>query len=167
MSSGGKSNKQRIHTITWEDPKISARDAASISGLDYLRSIKDGRIKPPPIAMLIGYRIQEVDEGSAIFELEPAEYDYNPFATVHGGVASTLLDTAMTAAVLSTLPVGLNCSTVEFKVNFIRPINSKTGRVRCKAEMIHMGSRIATAEGRVIDNKDKLYAHAVSTFMVF
>lgn len=167
MSLDEKTNKQRVHTITWEDPKISARDATSISGLDYLRSIKDGKIKPPPIAMLVGYRIQEVEKGSAIFELEHAEYHYNPFATVHGGIASTLLDTATTAAVLSTLSIGLSCSTIEFKVNFIRPITSKTGVVRCRAKTIHIGSRVATAEGKITDNKGKLYAHAVSTLMVF
>jgi uncharacterized protein (TIGR00369 family) len=162
-----KMNKQRVHTITWEDPKISARDATSISGLDYLCSIRDGKIKPPPIAMLVGYRIREVEKGSTLFELEPAEYHYNPFATVHGGIASTLLDTAMTSAVLSTLSVGLSCSTVEVKVNFIRPITNKTGIVRCKAKIIHAGNRIATAEGRIIDNNEQLYAHGVSTLMIF
>jgi uncharacterized protein (TIGR00369 family) len=162
-----KMNKQRVHTINWEDPKISVRDATSISGIDYLRSIRDGKTKPPPIAMLVGYRIREVGKGSAVFELEPAEYHYNPFATVHGGIASTLLDSAMTAAILSTLSVGLSCATVEFKVNFIRPITSKTGIVQCKAKMIHVGNRIATAEGRIIDNNEQLYAHAVSTLMIF
>ncbi|UCF84899.1 MAG: PaaI family thioesterase, partial [Desulfobacteraceae bacterium] len=73
----------------------------------------------------------------------------------------------MTSAVLSTLSVGLSCSTVEFKVNFIRPITSKTGIVRCKAKTVHAGNRIATAEGKIIDNKDKLYAHGVSTLMIF
>ena len=117
--------------------------------------------------MLVGYRIREVEKGSTLFELEPAEYHYNPFATVHGGIASTLLDTAMTSAVLSTLSVGLSCSTVEVKVNFIRPITNKTGIVRCKAKIIHAGNRIATAEGKIIDNKDRLYAHGVSTLMIF
>ena len=142
-----KMNKQRVHTINWEDPKKSVRDATSISEIDYLGSIRDGKTEPPPIAMLVGYRIREVDKGTAIFELEPAEYHYNPFATVHEGIASTLLDTAMTSAVLSTLSVGLSCSTVEFKVNFIRPITSKTGIVQCKAKIIHAGNQIATAEG--------------------
>jgi uncharacterized protein (TIGR00369 family) len=160
-------NKQRVHTVSWENPKKSMRDATSMSGLDYLRSIRDGKTKPPPIAMLVGYRIREVDRGSALFELEPAEYHYNPFATVHGGIASTLLDSAMTAAILSTLSVGLSCATVEFKVNFIRPITGKTGKIQCKAKMIHVGNRIATAEGKIIDNRKQLYAHAVSTLMIF
>ena len=99
--------------------------------------LKDGKIKPPPMAMLVGYRISEIDPGRAVFKLEPSEYHYNPFATVHGGIACTLLDTTMTASVLSTLSVGFSCSTLEIKVNFIRPITSKTGIVSCEAKIIH------------------------------
>jgi uncharacterized protein (TIGR00369 family) len=167
MSSDEIGNRQRIRTIVWEDPRISARDAQSISGLDYLRAIKKGEISPPPVAQLLGYNISEIDTGLAVFELEPAEYHYNPFGTVHGGIASTLLDTTMTAAVLSTLPPGVYCSTIEIKVNFILPIVSRTGTVLCRAKTIHVGNRIATAEGKVVDRKEKLYAHAVSTFMIF
>jgi len=157
----------RTRTVTWEDPKVSARDASAISGLDYLEAIRQGKIKPPPAAVLIGYRLVKIDVGLTVFELEPAEYHYNPFASVHGGVASTLLDSAMASAVLSTLPIGLNCSTLEIKVNFVRPITSRTGILRCEAKTIHVGSRIATAEGRVIDRQNKLYAHGVTTCVIF
>ncbi len=165
---GNKNNTiGRVHTLTWEDPKISARDAGSISGIDYLRAIKNGQIESPPVAKLVGYRIAEVENGRAVFTLTPAEYHYNPFATVHGGIASTILDTTMTAAVLSTLPVGLGCSTLEIKVNFIRPITKKTGEMRCEAKIIHVGKRIATAAGKLMDGNKKLYAHAVGTCLVF
>ena len=167
MSKQSKEVNQRIHTITWEDPKISSRDATSISGLDYLRAIRMGKIPPPPIANLVGYGITEVERGSAAFELTPAEYHYNPFMTIHGGIASTLLDTTLTAAVLSMLPTGSGCSTLEIKVNFIRPIITETGRITCHARAIHVGKKIATAEGRIIDNQDNLYAHAISTCMIF
>jgi uncharacterized protein (TIGR00369 family) len=148
--SESKDESCRVRTVTWEDPKVSARDATSISGFNYLFSIKEGKIKPPPVAALLGYSLSEVEIGRAVFELEPAEYHYNPLASVHGGVASTLLDSAMTAAIISTLPIGITCSTIEMKVNFIRPITSKTGRVRCEGKMIHVGSRTGTAEGRLI-----------------
>ncbi len=157
----------RKKTITWEDPKNSTRDAASISGLDYLKSIKKGIINPPPVAMLVGYKISEVDNGYAVFELNPEEYHYNPFSTVHGGILSTLLDTTMTASVLSTLQKGISCSTVEIKVNFIRPVTSKTIVLRCEARPIHIGKRLATVEGRLKGNNGKLYAHGVSTCSIF
>jgi uncharacterized protein (TIGR00369 family) len=164
--SESKSESSRIRTVTWEDPNISARDAMSISGFDYLCSIKEGRIKPPPVAVLLGYRLSEVGIGRTVFELEPAEYHYNPMASVHGGIATTLLDSAMTSAIMSTLPIGLTCSTLEMKVNFIRPITSTTGLVRCEGKIIHIGKRTGTAEGKLIGNQGKLYAHAVNTCMI-
>ena len=79
--------KEKTKTISWGDPKINKRDAAaSISGLDYLKAIKQNKIGPPPVAHLVGYKIVDVENGYAAFELAPAEYHYNPFETVHGGV---------------------------------------------------------------------------------
>ena len=158
---------KRKRTILWNDPKAGARDATLISGLDYLKAIQDGRINPPPVAMLIGYKLSEVDSGYAVFELDPDEYHYNPFATVHGGILSTLLDTTMTASVLSTLPKGFSCTTVEIKVNFIKPVTAQTEVLRCEAKPIHIGSRLATVEGRLKDKNGKLYAHGTSTCSIF
>ena len=143
---------ERTKTISWGDPETNKRDAAaSISGLDYLKAIKEGKISPPPVANLVGYQIFEVDDGYAAFELTPAEYHYNPFATVHGGILSILLDTTMTAVVLSTLPKGFSCTTIEVKVNFIKPVSAETGILRCEARPIHIGKKIATVEGRLKD----------------
>lgn len=159
---------ERERTIFWEDPDTNKREAvASASGLDYLTAIKDGKISPPPIARLVGYRISEVNYGRAIFELDPAEYHYNPFATVHGGVLSTLLDTTMAASVLSRLPEGFSCTTIELKVNFVRPVTVDTGTIKCMAEPIHFGKRLATVEGRLKDKNGVLYAHGTSTCSIF
>ena len=121
---------ERRRIVSWENPDESRRNPALTTGLDYLRSIKDGRVAPPPVANLLGYRIVDVDQGRAVFELEPAEYHYNPFSTVHGGITSTLLDTSMTAAVLSTLKENFACATIEIKVNFIRPISGRTDLIQ-------------------------------------
>jgi uncharacterized protein (TIGR00369 family) len=153
----------RVRTVTWEDPQVSRRDAGAMSGLDYLAAIRDGRIPQPPAARLLGYRLAELERGRAVFELEPAECHYNPFATVHGGITATLLDSAMTAAVLSTLRIGLACSTLEVKVNFVRAIAAGVGVVRAEGKVLHLGSSVATAEGRLVDANGKLYAHAVTT----
>jgi uncharacterized protein (TIGR00369 family) len=157
---------ERTRTIQWEDPRISSRDTKHISGLDYLCAIRDGSIAPPPAARLVGYRIVSVDTGRVISELKPFEYHYNPFSTVHGGLLSTLLDTAMTAAVMTLLPAGKACSTLEFKVNFIRPVSSRTGTIRAKANILHAGKQVATAKGCVLDSDEKLYAHATSTCLI-
>ncbi|NNG01126.1 MAG: PaaI family thioesterase [Desulfobacteraceae bacterium] len=158
-------NREKM--ITWEDPKTSSRQTDSMAGLEYLQGILNGRISPPPVAMLIGYRIQDVSEGHVVFEIMPEECHYNPFGTVHGGIISTLLDTAMTASVLSTLPRGRSCSTVEIKLNFVRPVSIKNGVLRCDAEPIHLGRRLATAQGRITDSKGNLCAHGINTCSIF
>lgn len=161
------SDGRRVRTVTWQDPQVSARDAASISGFEYMRQILAGKISPPPVAMLIGYRPVVVEEGRTVFEFEPGEHLYNPFASVHGGIMTTVIDSAMTSAVLTMLPAGVGCSTLEMKVNFVRPITSRTGCVQAEGKVIHIGSRIAIAEGRLKDPQDKLYAYAVNTCMLF
>jgi uncharacterized protein (TIGR00369 family) len=158
---------ERSRTIVWDDPQINKRDAlSSVSGLDYLKAILNGQISPPPAARLIGYRISDVEKGYAVFELHPEEHHYNPYATVHGGILSTLLDSAMTAAVLSTLPQGVTCSTVEVKVNFVKPVTAECEVVRCEAKPVHIGRKLATVEGRIKGRNGKLYAHGTSTCLI-
>jgi uncharacterized protein (TIGR00369 family) len=158
---------KRKLTVTWDNPFIGAETSKTMTGLDYLRAIERGDIPPPPIAKLLGFRLKRVDLGEAVFELEPGEHHYNPIGMVHGGVASTVLDSAMGCAVHSTLPAGTGYSTIELKINFIRPLSSKTGKVLCEARVIHTGGRIATAEGKLVDKDSKLYAHATTTCIIF
>ncbi len=160
-------DQDRKKTVMWQDPKSNTRDVANTTGLDYLKSIKNKEIAPPPVAMLIGYKISTVENGYAVYELDPKEYHYNPFSSVHGGIISTLLDTAMTASVLSTLAKGTNCSTVEIKVNFVRPVTSTCGTLACEARPLHIGKSLATVEGKLKDQNGKLYAHGVSTCSIF
>ena len=159
-----KLKMERTKAISWDNPEKNKRDAVtSISGLDYLKAIKEDRISPLPAANLVGYKIYNVDNGYAAFELNPAEYHYYPFATVHGGILSTLLDTAMTASVLSTLSKGISCTTIEIKINFIKPVTADTGILKCEARPIHIGKKLATVEGKIKDSNGVLYAHGVST----
>jgi uncharacterized protein (TIGR00369 family) len=167
MSARKHSHPERSLTVALDDPMIGAQAAGTMSGLDYLRSIVEGEIPHPPISKLLGFRLEAIDSGHAVFVLEPAEYHYNPIGMVHGGVASTVLDSAMGCAIHSTLPAGTGYSTVELKVNFIRPLKTGTGGVRCEATVIHPGGRIATAEGRLADREGQLYAHGTTTCLIF
>jgi len=161
------SESHRQRTITWQDPMISAKAATVMEGLAYLQAIKNGTLPPPPISQLLGYTISEIEVGRAVFELDPAEYHYNPIGMVHGGVASTILDSAMACSIHTTLPAGKVYTTLEFKVNFVRPITDQTGRVRCVAEIIHVGQRVGTAQAKILDSQNRLYAHATTTCMIF
>lgn len=135
--------------------------------MEYLQKIVSGELPPPPIAALMNFRLAELSEGHAVFTVEPAEYHYNPIGVVHGGLAATLLDSAMGCAVHSTLPAGAGYTTLETKVNFLRPISAETGLVRCEADIIHVGGRTAVAEGKILDQQGKLYAHGTTTCIVF
>lgn len=160
-------NEARTRTISWEDPRALAEAGRALSGLEYLRKIVAGELPRPPIGALMNYNISELSEGRAVFTVQPAEYHYNPIGVVHGGLAATLLDSAMGCAVHSTLPAGTGYTTLEIKVNYIRPMTAETGRMRCEAKVIHVGSRTASAEGRVVDESGKLYAHGTSTCIIF
>lgn len=96
----------------------------------------------------------------------PGEQHYNPMGVVHGGVASAVCDSAMACAIHTTLPAGQGCTTLELKVSFVRPLTRDTGEVTCEGTVIHAGSRIATAEARVVGREGELYAHATTTCMI-
>jgi uncharacterized protein (TIGR00369 family) len=134
--------------VTSEATEPHARPL-DMSGLEHLEAIRDGEIPPPPMAELMGFDLVEVGRGRATFAVEPGEKHYNPIGVVHGGLAATLLDSAMGCAVQSTLDAGVGYTTLDLNTTFLRPMTSDTGRVVCEAVVIHTGSRIATAEGRV------------------
>jgi uncharacterized protein (TIGR00369 family) len=157
---------QRTRMVTWEDPMPGARLGQTMSGLEYLQAMTSGKIPPPPIAVLLGFWPVEVSEGRVVFAMEPAEYHYNPIGTVHGGLAATLIDSALGCAIHSMLPAGVGYTTLELKVNYLRPMTSKTGTVYCEGEVIYVGGRVATAQARLHDAEGKLYAHGTTTCMI-
>jgi uncharacterized protein (TIGR00369 family) len=157
---------QRSRTVSWQDPLTLADAGRALSGADYLRKLLRGELPPPPIAVLLNFRLDEIAEGRAVFVCDPAEYHYNPIGLVHGGLAATLLDSAMGCAVHSTLPAGVGYTTLEIKVNYLRPLLPDRGRVTCEGTLIHRGSRTATADGRLTDVDGRLYAHATTTCLL-
>jgi uncharacterized protein (TIGR00369 family) len=153
----------RTRTVSWEDPLLTARAGASLSGIEFLRAVARGEIPAPPIALLLGFALDEVEEGRVVFTVEPGEHHYNPIGVVHGGLAATLLDSAMGCAVHSMLPQGRGYTTLEIKVNYVRAIRHDSGRLRAEGRVLHLGGKVATAEARIVDNKGQLYAHATTT----
>ncbi len=138
-----------------------------MNGLDFLQRIVDGRLPQPPITETLGFRLVEVAPGFALFTMLPAFKHYNPIATVHGGVAATLLDSCMSCAIQTNFQAGTGYTTLEIKVNFVRAITQETGLVRAEGRSLYIGRRSATAEGRIIDAKGTLLAHGTTTCLVF
>jgi uncharacterized protein (TIGR00369 family) len=157
---------ERALSVTWSDPHAAFEEGRKLTPIEHLRAIRDGRIPDPPIARLLGMRLTAVEDGSASFELTPAEQHYNPIGAVHGGIAFTLLDSAMGCAVQTRCPAGKGYTTLELKVNLVRAITLQTGVLRASGRVVHLGSRTATAEGRLEDAAGKLYAHGTSTCLI-
>ncbi|MGP9021029.1 PaaI family thioesterase [Streptomyces sp. BR1] len=141
-------------------------DFSTMSGLELLRwaQAEPGRV--PSIGKLIGMTFDEIDEGRTVMSLDPRPEFSNPLGTVHGGIAATLLDSVMGCAVHTMLPAGVGYTTLELKVNYIRPVALDAGRLTAEGTTIHVGRRTATAEGRVLSAEGKLVAHATTTCLI-
>src|SRR5262249_57148734 len=112
---------------------------------------------------LLGMTLVEVGEGRAVFAVEPAEWMYNPIGSVHGGIAATLLDSCMGCAIHTTLAAGIGYATSDLQIRYSRGITLDTGRIRAAGTVVHVGRRLATAEGRLIaEDSGKLLAHATT-----
>lgn len=140
--------------------------ATQQSGLAFLRGMLDRTHPAPPITEVADIWMVEAEEGRVVFEAEPSARFLNPLGTVHGGWTSALLDSAMGCAVHSTLKAGHGYTTVDMTVSLVRAVLPTTGRLRCEGKVIHVGGRIATSEGRVVDMRGRLIAHGTETCLI-
>lgn len=145
---------------------VTVETLRAMSGLDFLRGIAEGSLPRPPINDVLNFFLTEVGKGHAAFMGVPKHDFYNPIGSVHGGWASTLLDSCMGCACQTTLSPGQGYTTVELKVNLVRPLSSGTGPVRAEGKVVSAGRTIITAEGRLAGPDGKLYAHATTTCIV-
>ena len=135
-------------------------------GLGFLRGIVEGRHPGPPIAEAMDLDLVEVEEGRVVFVGKPSARFFNPLGTIHGGWTATILDSAMACAAHTTLKVGEGYTTLEMKLNYVRPVMPDSGTVRCEGRLIHRGGSVITSEGRLTDARGKLLAHGSETCMV-
>ncbi|MFJ6983161.1 MULTISPECIES: PaaI family thioesterase [unclassified Streptomyces] len=148
-------------------PFPSPSGPAAASGLDLIRQVQAGALDDvPSILSLLGMCFDEVEEGRVVVSLDTRPDFANPLGTVHGGIAATLLDSALGCAIHTTLPAGTSYTTLELKVNYIRAARTEGQRLTAEGTVIHTGRRTATAEGRVLDERGRLIAHATTTCLV-
>ena len=138
-----------------------------MTGLEYMRQVMTGEVPPSGMGQLMNFKLIEVSEGRAVFTIQPDERHYNGLGIAHGGLAATLIDSATGCAINTMMSAGRIFTTLEMKINYVRPMTRETGEVCCEANVIHVGGRIATAEGRILDRNGKLYAHGTATCMLF
>jgi uncharacterized protein (TIGR00369 family) len=136
-------------------------------GKGFLTAIKSGELPAPPIADVLGFEIREIGEGAVTFAYTPSLEHYNGMGLVHGGLAATLLDTAMGCAVQTLLPKGTSLSTLDINVRYVRPLSVRTGVVFATGTTVHRGRRTATAEGRIVEGTTgRVLATATTTVLL-
>ena len=146
---------------------VSADMRQEMSGLEFVQGLVDGTLPLNTMARTLGYDVTEAASGRVVVTAEPSGIHLNPAGTVHGGLAATLLDSCMGLAVRSTLDKGVNSTTLEFKISFVRPITPQTGEIRAEGWVINCGRRVGIAEGKVTDKQGRLLVHGTTTCLIF
>lgn len=157
----------RETTVTWSDPSEGLALLPTLDGIDYLRKMATGEIPGAPIGAHMGMQVAEVNEGTVTFRCHPDESHYNPIGMVHGGLVCTLLDSVLGCAVHTTLPKGTGYTSIEIKVNYLRPVSKDSGPLVATGRVTKGGRRVAFAEGEVVDNKGKTVATASGSLLIF
>jgi uncharacterized protein (TIGR00369 family) len=165
MTENGSGVRERV--VRWHDPMEAAQQVATMSGLEALQAMQRGDVPAPPIGELMGIRGVEVEEGRAVVAVEPAEFHANNTGAAHGGLAATLLDSAMWLALHSTMPAGSFCSTVQMNLHYVRPLQIGAGEVTAEGRVVHRGRRTGTAEGTITDAGGKVLVHGSTSCVVF
>jgi uncharacterized protein (TIGR00369 family) len=155
-------------TFTWTRPgQADLSRLAELDGLGQLLAMVSGEAPRPPIMETLGMSAFRPERGRVVVELPAQEFHYNPLGGVHGGVISTLLDTAAGCSVHSTLEVGEMYTSLDLTVKFLRPVTVDSGVLRCEGSVIQRGRRTALAEAKLYDEAGRLVAYASSSCMIF
>jgi len=156
--------QQRL--VTWQSPSLYINQMRQMSGTEYINAVRAGDMPVSPMLKLLDIHGREWHEGYALFTVVPQEFHYNPMGIAHGGLACALLDTAMAVSVMTMLPQGVGYVTLEIKINFTKPMVSESGEMRAEGRAIHVGSKTATADGRIMDANGVIYAHGTTTLLL-
>lgn len=157
----------RRRTVTWDDPRVAARESRRMSGTEFFDAMRRGKIPEPPFGRLLGIDLFDAGEGRFLMSLQPQEVHYNPMGCVHGGILATLLDSVMSAAVHTALPAGRRYLTSEISVKFLRPVFEGTGEVMAEGRVVSVEGNRAIAEGTIIDARQVIHATARATCAIF
>jgi uncharacterized protein (TIGR00369 family) len=157
----------RTRLVTWHDPKPTTIAGASMAGLDFVRAVQDLQLPTAPMHELMRISIASAEFGKVVFTCQPDESAYNAIGTVHGGLVCTLLDAVMGGATHTTMSQGRGFSSVEIKVNYLKAVQHSSGMLTATGTVVKSGSRVAFAEGAVVNASGALVATASSTLLVF
>ena len=137
------------------------------SGIEFLRRMVSGEYPNIPMADQLGFRVVEAEAGRVALAGRPDERSFNIMGSVHGGWHAAILDTCMGLAAMSTLDDKHRHTTLDIRINYLRPLTLEMGEVRAEGILIQGGRRVAYAEGRLLDAAGKLIAHGTGSCLIF
>ncbi|MHB1833541.1 MAG: PaaI family thioesterase [Solirubrobacteraceae bacterium] len=145
--------------ITWDD-QAPLKQSRELTGIETLRRVAGGALPRPAVSSLFGWDdLSEFDAGRAVASFLPEERHYSPLGVVHGGVAMSLLDTAMATAAHSVVEASESCVTTQLKALFVRVITRGVGRLRCEGTVLHREGDLIETKASIVDERGKRYAH--------
>ncbi len=144
-----------------------SKHARSTHGLEYLRRMIAGELPGVPMGETLGFHVTEAEKGRVVLAGKPDKHSYNLIGTVHGGWGASILDSAMALATLSTLDDKTAFTTLDIRINYLRPITTDHGELRAEGHVIQGGRKMAYCEAKLTDSAGKLLAHGTGTCLVF
>lgn len=154
----------RVRVVEWQAPGPAAKAAVAMSGMEAMLALRDGKLPPPPLVKLIGFRMSVVEPGRIVMELDPHESLENTIGLMHGATAAALLDTAMGCAISTMLPAGRTSVTLDLKLTYLRPLSARSGTISAEGKVIKLGRQTSYTDGFVRDGRGNLAVHATATF---
>ncbi len=137
------------------------------SGLEHLQRIIAGEIPGVPIGDTLGFRLTEVEKGRVALLGTPTQQSYNIVGTVHGGWAAAILDSALALSTLSNIEADQAFTTVDIRINYLRPLTAESGELRAEGWVIQGGRKLAYCEAKLTDAAGKLICHGTGSCLIF
>lgn len=152
--------------VEWSDPGAISAKWMELDGREFLEQIGRREIPLPPILQVLDISEGSLGDGWIEFSMRPQGFMLNLASTVHGGVLATLIDSALTCALVTKLSKGMACTTIDLQMRFFRPAHLSAERLTARAEVLNMGSTIGTTTGEIRDAKNRLIVHATSALAI-
>jgi uncharacterized protein (TIGR00369 family) len=152
--------------VEWNDHGPIAARWAEMDGRAFLEAVGRREIPLPPILCVLDITEGSIGDGWIEFSMRPQPYMMNLAGTVHGGVLATLVDSALTCALVTRLPRGMVCVSIDLNMRFFRPARMSAELLTARADVLNAGQTIGTTQGEIRDAKGRLVVHATSSLAI-
>lgn len=152
--------------VDWTEPGAIAAEWMELDGREFLERIGRREIPLPPILSVLDISEGSVGDGWIEFSMKPQSFMMNLAGTVHGGVLATLIDSALTCALVTKLPKGMACTTIDLQMRFFRPVHVSAERLTARAQVLNAGRSIGATHGEIRDAKGRLIVHGTSSLAI-